>query len=221
MRKASNRVCENNICITNGSTPTAGLPPATTLSGATSSGKAYGEARMQPSTPAWGAVLDYQPRARTGQPGTSPRPPPCKNKAAGMSTRWTPTPSLSTRPRATSALKRGPPALTLGFKNFPMQQFGVTKPALKAIAHTPRLPAEATADSKPSKRDPQVLNWLGVSVRNIAGQEEMSAFGLQGVSRRIDRGHSRQPRVCQGWSAERRCYSRARRSIGRSDPRSL
>ena len=63
-----------------------------------------------------------------------------------------------------------------------MDQFGVTKPELKAIARTPRLPAEATADSTPSDRDPQVRNWLGVSVRNIVGQDEMSAFGLPGVT---------------------------------------
>ena len=34
----------------------------------------------------------------------------------------------------------GSPALSLGFVNFPMDQFGVRKPALKAIARTPLLP---------------------------------------------------------------------------------
>ena len=34
-------------------------------------------------------------------------------------------------------VKDGSPALKLGFKNFPMDQFGVKKPSLKAIARTP------------------------------------------------------------------------------------
>ena len=37
-------------------------------------------------------------------------------------------------------VKDDSPALELGFKNFPMDQFGVKKPSLKAIAATPILP---------------------------------------------------------------------------------
>ena len=37
-------------------------------------------------------------------------------------------------------VKQGSPALKLGFKNFPMDQFGVISPKLKSQARTPRLP---------------------------------------------------------------------------------
>jgi hypothetical protein len=37
-------------------------------------------------------------------------------------------------------VKEGSPSLTLGFVNFPMDRFGVQKPALKALARTPVLP---------------------------------------------------------------------------------
>ncbi|MGA2618375.1 MAG: hypothetical protein ABSF26_12250 [Thermoguttaceae bacterium] len=37
-------------------------------------------------------------------------------------------------------MKEGSPALKLGFVNFPMDQFGVRKPELKAIARTPEMP---------------------------------------------------------------------------------
>jgi hypothetical protein len=37
-------------------------------------------------------------------------------------------------------MKDGSPALALGFVNFPMDRFGVQKPALKAFARTPVLP---------------------------------------------------------------------------------
>jgi hypothetical protein len=37
-------------------------------------------------------------------------------------------------------VKEGSPALSLGFVNFPMDRFGVQRPALKALARTPVLP---------------------------------------------------------------------------------
>jgi hypothetical protein len=37
-------------------------------------------------------------------------------------------------------VKEGSPALKLGFINFPMDEFGVTKPSLKAMAKTPEIP---------------------------------------------------------------------------------
>jgi len=79
-------------------------------------------------------------------------------------------------------VKDGSPALTLGFVNFPMDQFGVQKPELKAIARTPVLPMPSTAAAAPVVRDTTIRVWLGVSVRNIADEGEMSAFGLPGVT---------------------------------------
>jgi membrane-associated protease RseP (regulator of RpoE activity) len=68
------------------------------------------------------------------------------------------------------------PAVKIGFKNFPMDQFGVKKPALKAIAKTPEIPsinatsAESTAVARP-------LFWLGATLHGLEG-EEFSAFGV-------------------------------------------
>jgi hypothetical protein len=79
-------------------------------------------------------------------------------------------------------VKKGSPALALGFVNFPMNHFGVKKPELKAIARTPVLPgANAAAVVAPS-RATAPRAWLGASVRNIADMGEMSAFGLPGVT---------------------------------------
>ncbi|MFQ6131347.1 MAG: right-handed parallel beta-helix repeat-containing protein [Armatimonadota bacterium] len=44
---------------------------------------------------------------------------------------------------------KGSPALKLGFRNFPMDRFGVRPPALKAIARTPRLPEATSASPAP------------------------------------------------------------------------
>jgi S1-C subfamily serine protease len=70
----------------------------------------------------------------------------------------------------------------LGFVNFPMDQFGVQKPALKAIARTPVLPGQKLAASASAARDTTPRLWLGARVRNIADEGEMSAFGLPGVT---------------------------------------
>ena len=71
--------------------------------------------------------------------------------------------------------------LVLGFVNFPMDRFGVQKPALKALARTPVLPGQKPAAAS-GARDITPRSWLGASVRNIADKGEMSALGLPGVA---------------------------------------
>jgi hypothetical protein len=44
-------------------------------------------------------------------------------------------------------VKETSPALKLGFVNFPMDQFGVQSPRLKALARTPEIPITTTAAS--------------------------------------------------------------------------
>lgn len=78
-------------------------------------------------------------------------------------------------------VKDGSPALALGFVNFPMDRFGVRKPALRAIARTPVLPGQKPVVA-PATRDPAPRAWLGATVRNVTDQGEMSALGLPGVT---------------------------------------
>ena len=65
----------------------------------------------------------------------------------------------------------------LGFKNFPMDQFGVRSPALRALARTPALPAveSRAADQKPAEA---THPWLGAEVRSVTTLDEVSAAGL-------------------------------------------
>ena len=79
-------------------------------------------------------------------------------------------------------VKDGSPALALGFVNFPMDQFGVQKPKLKAIARVPQLPQLKTPAPASTARDAASATWLGASARNIRDDGEMSAFGLPGVT---------------------------------------
>lgn len=76
----------------------------------------------------------------------------------------------------------GSPALDIGFENFPMDQFGVKKPSLKAVAKTPVIPAletgskDATSPAR-SKAAGDVF-WLGAKLHNLQG-EEFSAYGTR------------------------------------------
>ncbi len=76
-------------------------------------------------------------------------------------------------------VKEESPALKIGFKNFPMDQFGVKKPSLKAIAKTPEIPALAQAGGATSTNQPisSPRIWLGATLHGLEG-EEFSAFGV-------------------------------------------
>lgn len=71
----------------------------------------------------------------------------------------------------------GSPALQIGFKNFPMDQFGVQKPELKAIARVPAFPTPELKSKAPSDTQVHVTNWWGAAVSALSG-EEYSAFGV-------------------------------------------
>lgn len=69
------------------------------------------------------------------------------------------------------------PAMKVGFRNFAMDQFGVKKAKLKAIARTPVIPAlrKGRGPAKPASEVRQY--WLGVLLHSLQG-EEFSAFGV-------------------------------------------
>jgi hypothetical protein len=77
-------------------------------------------------------------------------------------------------------LKEESPALQLGFVNFPMDQFGVQKAELKAIARTPETPVLKTT-GRSDKKEPsgKSVNYvLQAQVRSISGLGDRSAYGL-------------------------------------------
>ena len=78
-------------------------------------------------------------------------------------------------------VKEGSAAFDIGFKNFPMDQFGVKKPSLKSIAATPVIPALNVA-GKPSGESsaaapPASRYWLGAKLHELVG-EEFSSYGV-------------------------------------------
>ena len=84
-------------------------------------------------------------------------------------------------------VKEGSPAFDIGFKNFPMDQFGVKKPSLKKIARTPQIPTLVLEKAQPKRRPAKNARsakrpsppsvWLGANLENLGG-EEFSAYGV-------------------------------------------
>jgi hypothetical protein len=71
--------------------------------------------------------------------------------------------------------------LALGFKNFSMDQFGVTDPKLKALACTPFSSHYHTEPlTQPIARDSTPRDFLDASIKNIIVLGEISAHGLPG-----------------------------------------
>lgn len=69
----------------------------------------------------------------------------------------------------------GSGAFAIGFKNFPMDQFGVQSPDLKKIAKQAPIPVliKATVLEKGN-----VVNWFGLKIKNLEGLGERSAAGV-------------------------------------------
>ncbi len=69
------------------------------------------------------------------------------------------------------------PALKIGFKNFPMDQFGVQKPEFKAITKTPEIPK--IQDASITNKDANLtVAWLRNELKSITSEQEQSAYGL-------------------------------------------
>jgi len=72
-------------------------------------------------------------------------------------------------------VKPNSPALKVGFKNFPMDQFGVKKASLRAIARIPSF--SAPVKPKRKARPSFTGSWMGASLVNLSGND-FSAFGV-------------------------------------------
>lgn len=74
-------------------------------------------------------------------------------------------------------VRDGSPALKTGFENFPMDRFGVKKPALRKLAGNPVIPALAMEQGKEAPQ-PFRMTWRGATLVDLTG-EQFSAFGTK------------------------------------------
>jgi hypothetical protein len=129
----------------------------------------------------WGKECDRNLLHVAGKPGATPAAG--LQKQSGLDAASIEADALFVNPGAGDyRVRDGSPALGLGFVNFPMDNFGVQAPKLKALARSPELPEAKPADAATlqSTRDPRTSTWLGATVRNVLGLGEVSASGLPG-----------------------------------------
>jgi len=118
------------------------------------------------------------------EPGAKPRPAGRLAKFGGDSHSIVADAMFVDPPAGDYRARDGSPALKLGFRNFPMDRFGVQEPELKKIARTPPLPGTLEAAGIRSGgwgrrySTPKTARWLGAKIKDIENMNEMSAAGL-------------------------------------------
>jgi len=177
-REGYGRLVENNIMVDSGLHPHVWFAASGDIFRRNIVWRDYQPARMYP--PPWGQEMDHNLMHKDG---AERAPAASLQRRSGRDANSIVADAQFVDPaRGDYRVKDGSPALALGFVNFPMDQFGVQKPALKVLARTPVLPGPKPVAAAPVARDTKPRVWLGATVRNIADEGEMSAFGLPGVT---------------------------------------
>jgi len=178
-REGFGRVVENNIMVDGGYDPHVWFAESGDIFRRNIVWTAYRPANMH--RPPWGADMDFNLvqsfDMTTNEPATRLQQQSGRDEHSIVADAQFIDPA-----RGDYRVKNGSPALALGFASFPMDQFGVQKPELKAIARVPQLPQPKMLAPASPARVAAPVTWLGASVRNIADEGERSAFGLPGVT---------------------------------------
>ncbi len=174
-REGFRRIVENNIMVRSGFHPHVWYKFSGDIFRRNiMAGDAYQPAVMPP--PPWGGEMDYN---LVHTPGLNePKPAGKLAEQSGRDEHSIMADALFVDPaKGDFRVKNGSPALKLGFVNFPMDQFGVQKPALKSIARTPLF-----ADRKKTETAAPALSapaaWLGAQIKPMETIEEASSVGV-------------------------------------------
>jgi hypothetical protein len=173
LREGYRRIVKNNIMVNNTLHPHVWYPNSGDVFVGNIVMKAYQPAVMS-KTEKWGEEIDHNifasshlDRLRFAANGTD------AHSIVGD-------PQFANPKKGDFTVQNKALAEQVGFKNFPMNHFGVQKPSLKAIAETPEMPTvEMKVDTHPwtiEEAAPPV-SWMGAEVRSPRG-EEMSAYGV-------------------------------------------
>jgi hypothetical protein len=148
LREGFYRVCENNIMVDNSFHPHVWYGNSQDVF---RRNIVFGPYRPIQVNKPWGKECDYNLLHKPGQKDAAPAKG--LQQQSGLDEHSLEADAMFIDPaRGDYRVKNGSPALALGFKNFPMDQFGVRKPALKKIARTPVLPG--AGDAAPAPQQP-------------------------------------------------------------------
>ncbi|WP_117882453.1 PDZ domain-containing protein [Aureibaculum luteum] len=167
LREGFNRVAENNIMVNNSLHPHVWFKNSEDVFKHNIVGKAYQDVRLL----GWGKELDYNffPTEETL----------LKSQIYDRDLHSTYGDPMFIDPANLDfTVAENSKALSIGFKNFPMDQFGVQKAALKSIAKTPEIPLLKTPSSNKDKSSATVA-WLRNEIKSVDSEQEQSAYGLK------------------------------------------
>jgi len=136
LREGYFRVCENNIMVNNSFHPHVWFPDSQDIFRHNIVFTEYRPIRVEKP---WGKECDSNLRQVPGERNAIPATE--LQRQSGSDQHSLDADALFVDPAVGDyRVKDGSPALELGFQNFPMNQFGVSSPRLKALAQTPALP---------------------------------------------------------------------------------
>jgi hypothetical protein len=174
MREGYNRQATNNVIVNNSLHPHVWYPNSGDVFKSNIVFSAYRPAVMDRGIATdgkWGKELDFNFFAATAVEMNKFAQNDCDaNSAFGD-------PLFVNPEKGDFRVKGDSPALKTGFVNFPMNDFGVIKPSLKAIAKTPVIPTISikTDEGKSSGKNLSI-EWMGAKLGEPKG-DELSAFG--------------------------------------------
>ena len=173
-REGFRRIVENNIITASGFHPHVWYKHSGDIfrRNIMASGS-YLPARM--GKPPWGAEMDFNLVHAAGQ--SASKPALKLGQQSGRDANSIIADAQFVDPaRGDLRVRDGSPALKLGFTNFPMDQFGVQKPSLKAIARTPSF--TKAKDNSAAMMFSGITQWQGAKVKSLETIEEASSVGV-------------------------------------------
>ncbi len=186
-REGFRRVVENNIIVNNGFHPHVWYKHSQDVFRRNIIwSEGYLPAGGMPSTP-WGKEMDYNLVHRPGV--LLPEPAATLARQSQRDAHSIVADAMFVDPASGDfRVKQQSPALKLGFINFPMDQFGVQKPELKAIARTPQMPDQVVFTGRAGDKPTRFLDLLGTlepaaAVHQAIGQfqPEIIALSIRNV----------------------------------------
>lgn len=163
LREGYYRKVENNICINNAMHPHVWLKN----SGDIIRGNIFTTKFFPIRVEHWGTEIDYNWYINTGALEEQHKLGLDKNSLAGN-------PIFSNVKDGDFTVKPESGLYNIGWKNFPMDKFGVQKPSLKKLAKTPEIPELKIVN----KSESAIFDFGGGQIKDLETQEEVSATGM-------------------------------------------
>ena len=163
LREGYYRTVQNNICVNNGFHPHVWQKN----SGDVVRGNIFGAVHQPIYVDFWGKEVDFNWFIYPEDLGKVQQLEVDKNSLAGD-------PRFVDPVNGNFSVSYDSKAYSIGWKNFPMDEFGVQNPELKMIAETPKIPEIIKTKIEINN----VVNFYGGRIKNLTSDGEISATGM-------------------------------------------